>query len=148
MGSVRNSGCSGSAIFHFFTYLNTGEFRADSVRVIQQHPEVADAPHARMHARWRLPGFEPGIAQDALLGLAGLPVVVDLLVRTSRDAHPPTHTLFLAHQHDAILATLVDGARRTSRHAARIRAVIADAREVEVYDPLDVQQALPLFIAQ
>ncbi len=30
MGSVRNSGCSGSAIFHFFTYLNTGEFRADS----------------------------------------------------------------------------------------------------------------------
>ena len=75
--------------------------------------------------------FKARIAQDALLGLAGRPVEVGLLVGAARDAHAPGTATLLAHQHHAILTALVDRALRASRNAARIEAVVADTRQVE-----------------
>jgi hypothetical protein len=59
--------------------LDAGGF-LDAVGVIQQHAEVADAAHAGFRAHRGLAGFDARVAEDALLGLAALPVVVDLLV--------------------------------------------------------------------
>src|SRR5690606_34839344 len=70
------------------------------------------------------------VAEDALLGFARLPVVVDLLVRAGGDAHAPTAALVLVDQDDAVLFALVDGARRARGDAGRIQAVLAQARQV------------------
>src|SRR5690606_25758166 len=61
----------------------------DAVGVVEQHAQVADAPHAGLAAHGGLAGLDARVAEDALLGLAALPVVVDLLVRAAADAHAP-----------------------------------------------------------
>ena len=71
-----------------------------------------------------------GIAEDALLGLAGRPVVVDLLVGAAGDAHPPAAALLLVDQHDAVLGPLVDRPRRAGGEAGRVEAVLAQPRQV------------------
>src|SRR6185437_10316871 len=86
----------------------------------------------------RLAALKARIAQDALLGLAGRPVEVGLLVRATGDAHAPCTAALLAHQHHAVLAALVERALRTRRHAARIEAVIADARQIEKHRAVDL----------
>src|SRR5208282_1876364 len=67
----------------------------DAVSVVEDDAEVADASDAGLRADRRHPGLHPRVAQGALLGLAGVPVEVDLLVRTAADAHAPTATLLL-----------------------------------------------------
>ena len=86
----------------------------DAVGVVQQHAEVADAADAGLAAHRRLAGLDARVAEDALLGLAALPVVVDLLVRAARHAHAPAAALVLVDQHDAVFLALVDGARRAA----------------------------------
>ena len=101
---------------------------------------------------WKQAGAWPvsrrGKAEDALLGLAREPVEVGLLVRAGRDARAPGAALLLVDQHDAVLAALVQRAGRTGGHAARVQAVVADARQVEEHQPLDADQLHPLLLGQ
>ncbi len=102
----------------------------DGVRVIQQHAEVADAAYAGFGADRRHPRFDTRIAEDALLGLPALPVEVDFFVRAACDAHTPAAAFVLVNQHDAVFFTFVNCAARAGRHARRVQAVLAQAREI------------------
>src|SRR5262249_60842478 len=73
--------------------------------------------------------LDAGIAENALLGLAGIPIVIDLLVWTARHTHPPATALVLVDEDDAVLLTLVDRAGWAGRDTARIQAVLAQARQ-------------------
>lgn len=72
-----------------------------------------------------------GVAECALLGLAGLVVVVDLLVRAPGHALAPPAAPVLVHEHDPVLGPFVDGAGRARGHAGRVEAVLAQPRQVE-----------------
>ncbi len=109
--------------------LHTRRF-GDAVSVVQQHAEVANAAHAGLRAHGGLPGLDARIAEDALLGLPALPVVIDLLVRAAAHAHAPAAALVLVDQHDAVFLALVDRARRAARDARRVEAVLAQPRQV------------------
>ncbi len=76
------------------------------------------------------PGLDARIAEDALLGFAARPVVIDLLVGAAGDAHAPAAALVLVDQDDAVLLALVDGAGGAGRHAGRVEAVLAQPRQV------------------
>ena len=102
----------------------------DPVGVIEHHAEIADAADAGLRAHRRLAGLDARIAEDALLGFARRPVVIDLLVGAAGDAHAPAAALVLVDQDDAVLLALVDRARRTGRDAGRIEAVLAQPRQV------------------
>src|SRR5699024_718345 len=92
--------------------------------------EVADASDAGFRADGRLSGLDPRIAEDALLGLSGRPVVVDLLVGAARHAHAPAAALLLVDQEDAVFLALVDRAPRAGGEARRVEAVLAQSRQV------------------
>ena len=102
----------------------------DAVGIVEQDAEVADAADAGFRTHGRLAGFDTRVAEGALLGLAALPVVVDLLVGAAGDAHAPTATLVLVDQHDAVVLALVDRARGAAGDAGRVEAVFAQARQV------------------
>src|SRR5690606_23049754 len=87
-------------------------------------------------------------AEDALLGLAALPVEVDLLVRTARDAHAPAAALVLVDEHDAVLLALVDRARRARRDAGGIQAVLAQPRQVHQEGVLELAVDLLLHVVE
>ncbi len=80
----------------------------DAVGVVEHHPEIADAADASFRAHGRLSGFDAGEAEDAFLGFAARPVVIDLLVGAARDAHAPAAALVLVDEDDAVLLALVD----------------------------------------
>jgi hypothetical protein len=84
-----------------------------------------------LRADGRHPHLEAGVAERALLGLAGLVVEVHLLVRAARDAHAPATALVLVDEDDAVLGPLVHRPGRAGGHARRVEAVLADARQVE-----------------
>ena len=109
--------------FHAGGFLN-------AVCVVQQHAQVADAAHAGFRAHGGLARLNAGVAEDALLGLARLPVVVDLLVGAAAHAHAPAAALVLVDQHDAVFLALVDRAAGARCHAGRVQAVLAQARQV------------------
>src|SRR3546814_4768367 len=100
---------------HFFPTLRFSDLCLYAVGRIEQHAEVADAPDAGFRADRRLAGLDARVAEGALLRFPGLPVVIDLLVRTARDAHPPAAAFLLIDQDDAVFLALVDGARRADR---------------------------------
>ena len=102
----------------------------DAVGVVEHDAEIADAPDAGLRAHRRLPRLDARIAEDALLGFAARPVVVDLLVGAARHAHAPAAALVLVDEDDAVLLALVDGAGRAGRHARRVEAVLAQPRQV------------------
>src|SRR5699024_11360406 len=102
----------------------------NAIGVVEHDPEIANAPDAGFRTHRRLAHFDTRVAEGALLGLAGLPVVVDLLVRAAGHAHAPAAALVLVDQHDAVFFALVDRAGGTDRHAARIEAVLAQARQI------------------
>src|SRR3972149_6692614 len=81
-------------------------------------------------ARGGLAGLQPRIAQQALLHLAGTPVVVGLLVGTGRDAIPPGSAAVLVDEDHPVFLTLVRRAAGAGRDARRVEAVIADPWEV------------------
>lgn len=101
------------------------------VGVVEHDADVAQAPHARLGAHGGDADLDARVAEGALLGLAGLVVEVDLLVRAARDAHAPPAAAVLVHEHDAVLLALVDRAARARRGARGVEAVLADARQVE-----------------
>src|SRR5262249_13783215 len=99
----------------------------DAVGVIEQDAKVADATNTGLRAdRW-LAGFDAGITEDAFLGLARLPIVIDLLVGTAGNAHAPTAAFLLINENDSILFALVDGARGAGGHARGVEAVFTEA---------------------
>ena len=100
------------------------------VHVVENHAHVADAPDAGIGADRRQTVLQTRIAQDALLRLVRLPVVIDLLVRTGGHAVTPTAADILRDEDDAVLVALVDRARRASGDAGGIQAVVAEARQV------------------
>ena len=115
----------------------------DAVGVVQEHAHVADAPDAGVRAGRRLPRLQAREAQDALLRLAGVPVVVDLLVGAGGHAHAPGAAAVLVDQHHAVLLALVDRAGGAGRHAGRVQAVVADAGEVVEDDALQLLELPP-----
>src|SRR5581483_10699585 len=116
--------------------------------VVEDDSHVPDAAHAGVEAGRRLSRLETRIAEDALLRLARFPVVEDFLVRAGGDARTPAAAGILIDEHDAVFAALVERTGRTCCDARRIRAVIADAREVHHRHPLDFEQRLPLVFRQ
>src|SRR5262249_10210716 len=102
----------------------------DLIGVVEQHAEIANAPDAGLRADRRLARLDAGIAENALLGLAGGPIVIDFLVRTARHTHPPATALVLVDEDDAVLLALVDRAGWAGRDAARVQAVLAQMRQV------------------
>ncbi len=102
----------------------------DAVGVVEEHAEIADAADAGLRADGRLAGLDARIAEDALLRLSRGPVVIDLLVRTARHAHAPAAALVLVDEDDAVLLALVDRAGGAGGDAARVEAVLAQARQV------------------
>ncbi|CNT73602.1 Uncharacterised protein [Salmonella enterica subsp. enterica serovar Bovismorbificans] len=112
----------------FFVFRTGSAF--NGIGVIQQYAKITDTANTGFRANSRLTGFDTRVAEDALLGLAALPVEVNLLVRAAGDAHPPAAALVLVDQHDAIFFTLVDSTARAGRHARRVKAVLAQARQV------------------
>ncbi len=117
-------------------------------RVVQHHAQVADAADAGLGADRGLAGLDARIAEQAFLGLAALPVEVDLLVRAARDAHAPAAALVLVDQHDAVVLALVDRARRARRHARRVQAVLAQARQVHHEGVLEGRVHLLLHVVE
>jgi hypothetical protein len=120
----------------------------DAVGVVEQHAEVADAADAGLRAHRGLAGLDARVAEDALLGLARFPVVVDLLVRAAGDAHAPAAALVLVDQHDAVFLALVDRARGAGRHAGRVQAVLAQARQVHHEGVLELAVDLLLDVVE
>ena len=100
------------------------------VHVVENHAHVADAPDAGVGADRRQAVFQTRIAQDALLRLVRLPVVIDLLVRTGGHAVTPATADVLRDEDDAVLVALVDRARRTRGDAGGIQTVVAEARQI------------------
>ena len=100
-------------------------------------------PDAGVEARRRLAGLEAREAEDALLGLAGRPVVEDLLVRARRDARPPAAAARPGRRARCRPRRACRGAPdgQAATHAG-IQAVVADARQVEEHQPLDREQLL------
>src|SRR5262249_1769109 len=93
--------------------------------------EVADPSDARLGADGRLARFEARVAEGALLGLAGRPVEVHLLVGTAGDAEAPAATRLLVDEHDPVLLALVHRAGGAAGDAGRVETVLADPRQVE-----------------
>ena len=101
-----------------------------------------------MKAGRRLACLQARIAQNALLGLAGVPVEVSFFIRTAGDAHPPGAALLLADEHDAVLAALIDRPGGAGGHAAGVQTMIADARQIEEDHPLQLVHLLALLGAE
>ena len=115
-----------------------GRGRLHAVGVVEDDAEVADPPDAGLRADGRHPGLDARVAEGALLGLARVPVEVDLLVRAAADAHPPAAALLLVDEDDAVLLALVHRAGGARGHAGGVEAVLADARQVHHEDRLVV----------
>ena len=88
------------------------------------------------------------IAEDALLRLARLPVEVDLLVRAGGDARAPAAAGLLVDQHHPVLAPFGQCARGAGGDAARVRAVVADPRQVHHRQALDLEQRAALVVGE
>src|SRR5262249_25921844 len=97
-----------------------------------------------MEAGRRLSGLEAREAEDALLGLPGIPVIKHLLVRACRNARAPAAAAVLVDKHDAVLAALIESAGRARRHTCRIQPVVADARKVKEDQAFHSEQLLLL----
>src|SRR5262249_4215195 len=106
-------------------FIGDARRRLDFVGVVQQHAQISDAANTGFRAHGRLARFNARIAEDAFLGFAGLPIVIDLFVGTSGDTHAPSTALFLIDEDDAVLFPLVDGARGTRGDAGRVETVLA-----------------------
>src|SRR5690554_1972339 len=102
----------------------------NAVCVVQQHTEVADTAYTGLGADGRQTGFDTRVAENTLLGLAGFPVEVDLLVRAAGDTHPPAAALVLVDQHNTVFFALVDGTAGATGYTRRVQAVLAQARQV------------------
>ena len=102
----------------------------DAVGVIKKHAEIADPADTGFRTNGRLTSFDAGVAEDAFFGLARLPVVIDFLVRAARHAHAPAAAFVLVDQDNAVFFTLVDRARRATRHAGRVQAMLAKPGQI------------------
>src|SRR5262245_38676907 len=116
----------------------------DAVGVDEHDPEVAQPPDAGLGADRGHPRLDPRVAEVALLGLAGVPVEVDLLVRAAGHAEAPGAAGLLIDQHDPVLLALVHRAGWTGGHARRVDAVLADARQVHHESVLELEPDLLL----
>src|SRR5262245_64419827 len=102
--------------------------RLDFVGVVQQYAQISDAANTGFRAYGRLARLNAWIAEDAFLGFAGLPIVIDLFVGTSGDAHAPSTAIFLIDENDTVFFPLVDRARGTRGDAGGVEDVLAQTR--------------------
>ena len=102
----------------------------DSISIIEQHPEIADTADAGLRAHRRLPSLNARIAENALFRLSRCPIVIDLLVRTAGDTHPPSAAFVLVDKDDAVLFALIDRTGGTGGDATRVKAVLAEPRQI------------------
>ena len=109
------------------------------VGVVEHQADVAQPADARLGAHGRDADLDARVAEGALLGLAGLVVEVDLLVRAAGDAHAPASAPVLVDEDDAVLRALVDRAARARCRARRVEAVLADTGQVEHEGLLELQ---------
>src|SRR5262245_993874 len=130
-----------------FVIGDTGR-RLDLVGVVKQNAEIADAADAGFRTHRRLTRFDSRIAEDAFLGFAGLPVVINLLVRAAGDAHAPPAALLLVNKDDAVLFSLVDRARGAGGDAGWIEAVLAEPRQIQHEGLLELAVDFLLNIAE
>src|SRR3989304_233882 len=72
-----------------------------------------------------------GVAGDAFLAGAGVAPVHRLLVGAGLHALAVAPALLLVEEDDAVLGPLVEGLARTGGQAGGVRAVVADAGQVE-----------------
>src|SRR5262249_6401272 len=107
-----------------------------------QNAQITDTSNAGFRAHRRQSRLDARVAERALFRLPRSPIVIDLLVGTARYAHAPAAALVLVDEDDAVLLALVDRAGRAGGDAARIEAVLADARQIHherVFElPLDI----------
>src|SRR6516164_4937860 len=97
----------------------------DAVGVVEHDAEIADATHAGFRAHRRLARLDARVAEDALLGFAARPVVIDLLVWAAGHAHTPPAALVLVDQDDAVFVALVNRTRGAGSDAGRVETVLA-----------------------
>ncbi len=102
----------------------------NTVSIVEQHAEVTNATDACFRADGGLTGFNARVAENAFLGFARFPVVVNLFVGAAADAHAPATAFVLVNQHNTVFLALVDRARRTTGHAGRVQAMLAQPGQV------------------
>src|SRR5699024_7393256 len=95
-----------------------------TICVIQNHTQIANPTNTALGAHSGQTTFDPRIAKNAFFRLSCGPVVIDLLIRTARNAHAPTTTFFLVNQDHPILFALIYSARWTRSHTGRVKAVL------------------------
>jgi hypothetical protein len=139
----RGRGSTRAALVEVGVVLDRGRLE-HLVGVVEDEADVAQPADAGLGAHRRDADLDARVAEGALLGLAGLVVEVDLLVRAAGDAHPPAAAAVLVDQDDAVLLALVDRAGRARRRARRVEAVLADARQVEHEGLLELELDLVL----
>ena len=93
----------------------------DLVGVIKDQADVTQSSDAGLGANGGNADFDARVAEGALLGLTGLVVEVDLLVRAAGHAHPPASAAVLVDQDDAVLGALVDRARGAGGRTGGLR---------------------------
>ncbi len=104
--------------------------RFDAIRVIQQHAKIADTTDAGFRANGRLTHFNARVAEDTFFRLAAFPVVINLFIRTRRDAHAPAATLVLINQHNAVFLAFVDCTAGAGGDTGWVEAVFAKTRQI------------------
>ena len=114
------------------------------VGIVQHHAQVADTAHTRVHAGRGMSCLNPRIAENALFGFSRMPIVVRLFIRAGRYAHPPGPAHVLVDQDDTVFAPFIDRPRRTGGHASRVKAVVANARQVIKSHALQLKHCLLL----
>src|SRR5690606_34767509 len=102
----------------------------DLICVVQHDTQVTYPAHTGFGTHGGLTGLDTRITERTLLGLAALPVVIDFLVWTTRNTHPPAPAFILVNQYDAVFLSLVDRPRRTACHTGGIQAVFTQPGQI------------------
>ena len=105
---------------------------------------MAEPSDAGLRADRRQSRLDPRVAEVALLGLARVPVEVDLLVGAAGDAEAPGAARLLIDEHDPVLLALVHRARGAGGDAGGVDAVLADPRQVHHERLLELELDLVL----
>ncbi len=119
-----------------------------AIGIVEDDAQVAQAAHAGFRANRGLAYLKARVAERTFLGLAGLVIEVNLLIRAARDTHAPAAALVLIHEHDAVFSALVHRAGRARRHAGGVHAMLADAWQVEHEGVLDLLLYLQIHLVQ
>ena len=111
--------------------------RGDPVGIVENDTDIPDAAHTGVGTQGRQSGFDPRVAEEALLRSTGIPVEIDFLIGASRHAIPPAPASLLIDQDDPVLLALVERTGWAGGDAGRIEAVLAQPGQIEHEDFLE-----------